>query len=80
MLLLKLSIFVKSRLILGCIELAWLMGLIEYITKNDRNDSWCGWVDAVTKQPVKDSQIKERYEATILAHTGTLARSIALPS
>jgi 3-oxoacyl-ACP reductase-like protein len=48
------------------------MGLIEYLTKNERNESWCGWVDAATKQPVKDSQIKERYEATILAHTGML--------
>jgi 3-oxoacyl-ACP reductase-like protein len=46
------------------------MGLIEYHTKNDRNDSWCGWVDSVTKQPVKDTQILERYEPTILAHTG----------
>lgn len=29
-----------------------------------------GWVDSKTKQPVKDHEVKSRYEETILAHTG----------
>lgn len=46
----------------GCIQLAWLMGLIRY--------GGDGWVDAATGEPVPDAQVKARYEARILAHTG----------
>jgi 3-oxoacyl-(acyl-carrier-protein) synthase len=46
----------------GCIQLAWLMGLVRY--EGD------GWVDAASGEPVPDSQVKARYEERILAHSG----------
>lgn len=49
----------------GCIELAWMMALIRY--QND--DSHNGWVDAKTGQPVRDDEIKARYEKVILENT-----------
>ncbi|KAJ2125831.1 fatty acid synthase alpha subunit Lsd1 [Coemansia sp. RSA 720] len=56
----------------GCIELAWIMGLIKHhngpltITKQH----YIGWVDAKTNEPVKDIEVKPRYHEYILAHTG----------
>lgn len=49
----------------GCIELAWMMGLIRY--RNE--DTHSGWVDAKTGEPVRDDEIKARYEKTILDNT-----------
>jgi 3-oxoacyl-ACP reductase-like protein len=54
----------------GCIELAWMMGLIRY--HND--DSRTGWVDAKTGEPIKDDEIKARYEKIILENTVRTAR------
>ena len=54
----------------GCIELAWMMGLIQYSTSNDRRASWAGWVDRRSGEHVLDHEIKARYEETILKHTG----------
>lgn len=48
----------------GCIELAWMMGLIQYDTEK------CGWVDSKTKQVVPSHEIKSIYEETLLNHTG----------
>jgi fatty acid synthase subunit beta len=50
----------------GCVEMAWMMGLITFSTAN----SYTGWVDTKTKEPVADHEIKVRYESQILAHTG----------
>lgn len=50
----------------GCIEMAWIMGLIKYKQKADFN----GWIDAQTLEPVDGLQIKEKYEMRILEHTG----------
>ncbi|KAJ2537690.1 beta subunit of fatty acid synthetase, partial [Coemansia sp. RSA 1853] len=56
----------------GCIELAWIMGLIKHhngpltITKQH----YIGWVDAKSNEPVKDIEVKPRYHEYILAHTG----------
>ncbi|KAJ1723862.1 fatty acid synthase alpha subunit Lsd1 [Coemansia erecta] len=47
----------------GCVELAWVMGLI-------RHGAGGGWADAATGEPVADRDIKRRYEPHILAHTG----------
>ncbi|KAJ1826584.1 fatty acid synthase alpha subunit Lsd1, partial [Coemansia sp. RSA 2599] len=56
----------------GCIELAWIMGLIKHSNgKNKRTGKvYAGWVDARTEEPVLDKHIKLRYEKQILEHTG----------
>ncbi|KAI9502453.1 acyl transferase domain-containing protein [Coemansia spiralis] len=56
----------------GCIELAWIMGLIRHF--NDvlpgSSKTYIGWVDAKDGEPVRDVDIKPRYLNYILAHTG----------
>ncbi|KAJ1962768.1 fatty acid synthase alpha subunit Lsd1 [Dipsacomyces acuminosporus] len=56
----------------GCIELAWVMGLIKHYNGplKDSGMAYTGWVDAKTSQPVKDIDVKTRYEKHILEHTG----------
>ncbi|KAI7820874.1 thiolase-like protein [Kickxella alabastrina] len=49
----------------GCIELAWIMGLIKNAPKGH-----VGWVDAKTGETVADKDIKRKYEKFILEHTG----------
>lgn len=46
----------------GCIEMAWIMGLI-----SNKNGSW---VDAKTGSPVDDKDVKAKYEQSILDHAG----------
>ena len=50
----------------GCIELAWMMGLIEM--KN--HQGVLGWIDVKTKDHVPDHKIKEKYEEYIVEHCG----------
>ncbi|KAJ2719175.1 fatty acid synthase alpha subunit Lsd1 [Coemansia sp. Benny D115] len=56
----------------GCIELAWVMGLIKHhdgkLPESDKH--YVGWVDAKTGKPVRDIDVKPQYEDHILAHTG----------
>ena len=52
----------------GCIELAWIMGLIEHRTVE--NKSYIGWIDKQTGEPIADMEVKEKYEQHILEHTG----------
>ncbi|GME71513.1 unnamed protein product [[Candida] boidinii] len=54
----------------GCIEMAWIMGFIKYFNGNIKGQSYSGWVDAKTNQPVDDKEIKKKYEEDILAHAG----------
>jgi len=57
----------------GCIELAWLMGMIQYHDKNNplpNGTKYTGWVDAKDGSPVADVDVKSRYEEQILSHTG----------
>ncbi|KAL5319173.1 hypothetical protein ACEPPN_012222 [Leptodophora sp. 'Broadleaf-Isolate-01'] len=55
----------------GCIEMAWIMGLIKYATNRQIKGEWySGWVDAKSAKPIEDHQIKQRYEKEILAHSG----------
>ncbi|KAJ2489200.1 fatty acid synthase alpha subunit Lsd1 [Coemansia sp. RSA 2050] len=56
----------------GCIELAWIMGLIKHVngTLATTGAMYVGWVDAKTEEPISDIDIKSRYEEYILAHTG----------
>ncbi|KAJ2487623.1 fatty acid synthase alpha subunit Lsd1 [Coemansia sp. RSA 2050] len=56
----------------GCIELAWIMGLIKHFNSplKATGAAYVGWVDAKTEEPIRDVDIKPRYEEYILAHTG----------
>lgn len=52
----------------GCIEMAWIMGLIEH--RIIESKSYVGWVDKKSGEPINDMDVKERYEQFILDHTG----------
>ncbi|KAJ2103266.1 fatty acid synthase alpha subunit Lsd1 [Coemansia sp. S100] len=56
----------------GCIELAWIMGLIKHSngTLKSTGARYVGWLDAKTEKPIRDIDIKPSYEEYILAHTG----------
>ncbi|KJK60840.1 hypothetical protein P875_00042921 [Aspergillus parasiticus SU-1] len=54
----------------GCIEMAWIMGLIKHHDGPLDGKHFTGWVDAKTKKPVQDMDVKARYEEHILNHTG----------
>ncbi|KAH3901382.1 uncharacterized protein SCDLUD_002874 [Saccharomycodes ludwigii] len=54
----------------GCIEMAWMMGLIKYFSGNIEGVPYTGWVDSKSNEPVKDNDVKSKYEAHILDHTG----------
>ncbi|KAJ2336413.1 fatty acid synthase alpha subunit Lsd1, partial [Coemansia sp. RSA 2681] len=56
----------------GCIELAWVMGLIKHYNGalKATGAMYVGWIDAKTEEPVRDIDVKPRYEEYILAHTG----------
>ncbi|KAJ2035636.1 fatty acid synthase alpha subunit Lsd1 [Coemansia sp. S3946] len=56
----------------GCIELAWIMGLIKHSKGPLKSTGamYVGWVDAKTEEPIRDIDVKPRYEEYILAHTG----------
>ncbi|VTO83921.1 unnamed protein product [Fusarium graminearum] len=58
----------------GCIEMAWIMGLITHYNGKLGDDmggeQYTGWVDAKTKAPVADVDVKARYEEQIIEHSG----------
>lgn len=55
----------------GCVELAWIMGLIKYTSQETVNGQpYVGWLDAKTNEPVEEWDIKHKYEKHILDHTG----------
>lgn len=56
----------------GCIEMAWIMGLIEYKDRVRLNNGkiYAGWVDAATGDPVNELEVKQKYEQKILEHSG----------
>lgn len=54
----------------GCIEMAWIMGLIKYHNGNLKGKPYTGWVDAKSQAPVDDKDIKSKYEEEILEHSG----------
>jgi fatty acid synthase subunit alpha len=54
----------------GCVEMAWLMGLIKNHNGPLKGKSYSGWVDAKTSEPVDDKDVKARYEKQILEHAG----------
>ncbi|PGH17519.1 fatty acid synthase subunit alpha [Helicocarpus griseus UAMH5409] len=54
----------------GCIEMAWLMGLIKNHNGPLKGKPYSGWVDAKTGEPVNDKDVKAKYEKHILEHSG----------
>ncbi|OOQ83309.1 3-oxoacyl-[acyl-carrier-protein] synthase [Penicillium brasilianum] len=54
----------------GCIEMAWLMGMIQHTAGEVDGKYYNGWADATTGEPVADIEVKSRYEQRILAHSG----------
>lgn len=56
----------------GCIELAWMMGFIKYERHRLHNgtDAGPGWVEAESGSPIKDLDVKAKFEARIREHTG----------
>lgn len=56
----------------GCIELAWMTGLIKHNPKSTASTDGAGaaWVDAATGMPMHDHEVKVKYEKQLLEHTG----------
>ena len=54
----------------GCVEMAWMMGLIKNHNGPLKGKSYSGWVDAKTNDPVDDKDVKAKYEKQILEHSG----------
>lgn len=54
----------------GCIEMAWIMGLIKHHNGPIKGKPYSGWVDAKTGEPVEDKDVKPKYEKYILEHSG----------
>ena len=54
----------------GCVEMAWIMGLIRNHNGPIKGKSYSGWVDAKSGDPVDDKEIKAKYEKEILEHSG----------
>jgi fatty acid synthase subunit alpha len=56
----------------GCIEMAWIMGLIKHYNGYIKGTSqpYSGWVDSKTGEPVEDKDVKKKYEKFILEHSG----------
>lgn len=54
----------------GCIEMAWVMGLIKNHNGPIKGKPYSGWVDAKTGEPIDDKDVKPKYEKYILEHSG----------
>lgn len=55
----------------GTIEMAWMMGMIKHVSgKLKSGQSYVGWVDSKSEEPVDDKDIKAKYEKEILDHAG----------
>lgn len=55
----------------GCIEMAWMMGFIKHLDgKLGNGQTYVGWVDAKSGEPVDDKDVKTKYEKDIIKHAG----------
>ncbi|THC97468.1 hypothetical protein EYZ11_003056 [Aspergillus tanneri] len=54
----------------GCVEMAWIMGIIKHHNGPLKGKTYSGWVDVKTGEPVDDKDIKAKYEKYILEHSG----------
>ena len=49
----------------GCVEMAWIMGLIKNHNGPLKGKSYSGWIDTKTSEPVDDKDVKAKYEKHI---------------
>jgi fatty acid synthase subunit alpha len=54
----------------GCVEMAWIMGLIKNHNGPLKGKTYAGWVDAKTGEPIDDKDVKSKFEKHILDHSG----------
>ncbi|KAJ5951042.1 Acyl transferase/acyl hydrolase/lysophospholipase [Penicillium vulpinum] len=56
----------------GCIELAWMTGLIKYERHRVYNgrDLGAGWIECESGEPISDLEVKSKLEDKIRQHTG----------
>ena len=54
----------------GCVEMAWIMGLIRNHNGPIKGKPYAGWVDAKTGDPIDDKDVKPKFEKHILEHSG----------
>ncbi|WVQ81977.1 hypothetical protein IAT38_004104 [Cryptococcus sp. DSM 104549] len=55
----------------GCIEMAWMMGFIKHFDgKLGNGQTYVGWVDAKSGEPVDDKDMRSKYEQEIIKHSG----------
>lgn len=54
----------------GCVEMAWMMGLIKNFSGTIQGKPYSGWIDTATGEPVADFEVKRNYEKHILQHSG----------
>ncbi|GME55513.1 hypothetical protein GTA08_BOTSDO12547 [Neofusicoccum parvum] len=54
----------------GCIEMAWIMGLVKHHNGPLQGKQYCGWIDAATKSPLAEREINQKLESRILEHSG----------
>jgi fatty acid synthase subunit alpha len=54
----------------GCIELAWIMGLIKHHSGYVDGQPYAGWLEIATGNPISDEVIKNKYEEHMLKHSG----------
>ncbi|PYH94005.1 hypothetical protein BO71DRAFT_477344 [Aspergillus ellipticus CBS 707.79] len=54
----------------GYVEMAWIMGLIKHVDGELSGRPYVGWVDAETKEPVRDDEIPRRYDERIISNSG----------
>lgn len=54
----------------GCIEMAWMMGLIKNHNGPLKGKSYSGWIDGKSGEPVDDKDVKAKYEKHIVEHSG----------
>lgn len=54
----------------GCVEMAWMMGLVKNFNGPIKGKPYSGWVDAKSGDPVDDKDVKSKYEKHILEHSG----------
>lgn len=60
-----------SLSITGCLELARIMGYVKFFNGRLKDgQSYIGWLDLHSGQPITDTEIKLKYEKEILEHTG----------
>eukprot|EP00730_Choanoeca_flexa_P004594 TRINITY_DN11743_c0_g1_i2.p1 TRINITY_DN11743_c0_g1~~TRINITY_DN11743_c0_g1_i2.p1 ORF type:complete len:1192 (+),score=337.28 TRINITY_DN11743_c0_g1_i2:355-3576(+) len=54
----------------GCVELAWVCGLIEYRETKIDGKEYAGWISVEDNKPVAETAVKARFEEKILAQCG----------